>query len=248
MGPSSILTVALAAGGLGPVPGYPIHNLAAKLIMLWPGLPPVYVLNLTSFIFSVLALLFAARLLRLATQSLTGEELSPWFVLAFGAVLGVLFFQSPSLMRLSFYCERYSTELFFIFLAANLALEAQLLGLAFLSTFVFFCHAKSLPLVWFFYVVSFLRCRKPRPDLKWQAVSAGAGFLIGVFALVLLSWRDPLFDWNNPETVHNLFNSFTRREYAFYYLVRPWADGFVDWQRQYRLLFQQFGWPVFILG
>ncbi len=255
-GPSSILSAAVAAGGFGPVPGYPIHNLIARAFLAFPFASPAYALNIASFAMAVFAVLALTRLLARVAEYAGRRAITPTETFALGSVLAFFYFQSPSLARVSFFGDRYTTELFFLVVSANFFVDALLdsrlqrrglIAMAFFSTFMFFCHAKSLPFVWFFALVLIYRARSATPWLAGM-IAAAVGFAIPVAILVITSVGDPYFDWNNPENARNVLNSILRKEYQFIVLGRTWADWMSDWSRQYRLLFQQFPRAVYALA
>lgn len=252
-GPSAILTAAVTAGGLAPSPNYPIHGIFSKVFMSLPGMNPDYALNVMSFVFAALSVLLLTRL----TNILCGLKGARWTALT-GTSLAWLFFAAPGLARLSFFAERYTVDLFFVLVSVSITasglkaparLQACLVQMAFLCSFIFFCHGKSVPLVLAMTVLLIFwsyRVRQLRP-WKLMAIAFALG-LLPILYLPLISSHDPLFDWSNPENLRNLWLSLTRKEYMGLPIARTWEEAMTDWGRQYRVLYQQTPWYAFALS
>lgn len=254
MGATGMITTAVAAGGLGPAPNYPVHNAICRLV-LHSGLfdNAALAVGAVSFIMALGAIVLLTRFLTKLTEFIYQTTLSPswWALTALG--VSYLYFASPLLARVSYFGDRYTTSLFFVLLAANVFLSAmtaarvtrtQFAGLTFFSVFQFFCHGKSLPLIWFFLLVAaykMIMLEKQKPPIGAILASIALG-LTPIIYLVVVSRSNPLFDWANPENLQNLWNSFSRKEYAGVMVPRSWEEIRLDWLRQSRIFIDQFSW------
>ena len=243
MGPAGMLTAAVATGGIGPVPGYPVHNLISRIFMLLPMARADFAVHIADFSLAIVAIVLAARLCVELASRVSGRAVRPLWILLAGVTLVFLYFSSPGLARISYFGDRYTTELVILLLASSLFIcGAAPAFFAFLMVFGFFCHAKSLIVIWLLSALVFWRERHSL-SARNISVAIALGFAPLLY-LVLISKMNPFFDWNNPETWQNLLASVTRREYRGISLQRSWAEWLQDWERLYRLLLQQYSWAA----
>jgi len=241
-GASGMITAAIAAGGLGPVPNYPVHNAFSKLVLLLPFQDPAHAVNWASFLLAVGAVvLMTALVIRLS------HARNVWTVLITGLFISWMYFAAPGLARISYFGDRYTADLFFVVLAANVLLMnlaapgRALPWLAFLGVLQFFVHPKSLPIAALFFAVALFHTWLEGVRLPWKKMLlCGMAGLLPLLYLPAVSLTDPLFDWGNPENLTNIWRSLTRREYAGLPVSRTWSEVVNDGARQYRYLGAQF--------
>lgn len=261
MGATGMLSAAVASGGFGPVPNFPVHNMLARFTLAFNSIfefgRPDYVLNLLSFVMATASLLLLTWILAMVIEHVLKRPLSRLALVTTGAILSLFYYWSSGLTKPTYFGDRYTVDLFFVALAVGLGVHGALrddriltsvLWLCFLSTFQFFCHPKSLPLTWFCALVLFWKAYHrgvQLPKLRMFAMLA-LGLLPVVYA-PLVSQLNPLFDWGNPENFTNLMNALTRKEYSGLPLVRSWSEIGADFRRQYQLLFSHVAWPALLL-
>lgn len=194
------MTAILGTLGVAHPPGYPLYTLVGKIFTLVPLGTVVYRANLFSALCSAFAIVMFARVFR---------EWMPKWVAIFGALY--LAFSNP-FWELSLVSEMYALGVLWVaiifysmFVRKNVYLSCFLMALG-LGVRMDLLLVTPLVLLWHWRTE-----RSARPVLWVSFFGLGASVFL---YLMFRSWRNPLIDWANPDTLLAVVNSAMRKNYS----------------------------------
>ena len=192
--------------GIAHPPGYSLYTLLTRAgIAVLPLGNVAYRVNVLSSVWTSLTVVLIFQIARKIT--------SAWPAL----VAAMVWFLSPSVLRLSAVSEMYSLYAFFCALILGTVLEGHF-GAAFFLTGL---GMMNQPTIVFILPGVLLAWRAAEPNAGIKKINEAVLFstlgLLG-FSLVLFyplrSFQRPLINWGEPETLRNLWRLITRADYG----------------------------------